>query len=324
MNQTVLQTIDEPLAMAGAGVQVFGPASLSNLGPGFDALGLCVAHVGDYVEASFTGTPGVQLEHIPGPIAWEPPADLRRNTAVAAAEVVRARLMPEAGVLLRLRKGIPLGSGIGGSAASAVAGAWAVNKLFGCPLGKADLVGAVLTGEYEASGGYHGDNVLPALFGGLVLVSSSDPARYRRVELTAPLPVALLMPEVEILTRQAREMLPKQVGLRDAVHNAAELAFLIDAFRCADWETVGRCIMQDRLVEPVRATLVPCYEAVRRAALDAGALGCALTGSGPAMFALARTPADASRVLEAMLEASRASGVGARGLVTEANPRGVH
>lgn len=305
-------------------VRVFGPASLSNLGPGFDALGLCIAHLGDEIEAVYDDRPGVTLEYAPGTVRWTPPADCRRNTAVAAAERVRQRVLPDGGVRLRLKKGIPLGSGVGGSAASAVAGAWAVNKLVGCPLDKADLVEAVLQGEAEASGSLHGDNVLPALFGGLVLVSSSEPTRYRRVALPKALPLAVIMPEVEILTRQAREMLPKQVGLRDAVHNAAELAFLLDAFRAGDWETVGRCTMQDRIVEPVRATLVPCYDAVRRAALDAGAFGCALTGSGPALFAIAPTPADAARIADAMVAASRAAGIEARGLVTEADGRGVH
>lgn len=304
-------------------VCVFGPASLSNLGPGFDALGLCVSNVGDEIEAVRTDRPGVTLVHVPGPIAWTPPADVRRNTAVAAAEVVLGHIAPEGGVELRLKKGIPLGSGIGGSAASAVAGAWAVNALFGLPLEKEELVGAVLVGEEQASGQRHGDNVLPALFGGLILVSSTDPSRYRRIELPAPLAIAVVMPHVEILTRQAREILPRQVNLRDAVHNAAELAFLLDAFHAGDWETVGRCIMQDRLVEPVRARLVPCYDAVRGAALEAGALGCALTGSGPAMFALASDMEAAAEVMQAMVQASRDTGIEANGFVTEANPDGV-
>src|SRR5690606_33842863 len=128
----------------------------------------------------------------------------------------------------------------------------------------------------------------------------SSPERYRRVALTQTLPLAVIVPEVQILTKAAREMLPHQVNLRDAAHNAAELAFMIDAFHAGDWQTVGQCIMTDRLVEPVRATLVPCYEAVRRAALEAGALGCALTGSGPAMFAIAEDTASCPTVMNAM------------------------
>jgi len=227
------------------------------------------------------------------------------------------------GIVLCIRKGIPLGSGIGGSAASAVAGAWAANVLLGRPFGKQALVEAVLEGEAAASGSRHGDNVLPALFGGLVLTSPTDPADYRRVALPRALPIALLLPRIEILTAQARAMLPASVPFRQAIHNAADLAFMVDAFHQGDWVTVGRHMMRDRLVEPVRAALVPCYEAVREAAVEAGACGCALTGSGPAMFAIAETPAEAEQALAAMRAACHAAGIEANGLVTKADAEGV-
>lgn len=314
---------DKTTGSAGAEVHIFGPASLSNLGPGFDALGLCISGVGDVIRARRVELPGIHLEHDPGIISWVLPKDPRKNTAVIAGEGVLRLLEEDEGVAFTLKKGIPLGSGIGGSAASAVAGAWAVNVLFGSPLEKEALIEAVLDAEDLASGGRHGDNALPALLGGLVLVSSSDPSRYRRIALPRALHIALILPDVEVLTRQAREMLPATVSLRDAVHNASELAFLVDAYRCGDWETVGRCMMQDRLVEPIRAGLVPCYHAVRAAALDAGAFGCALTGSGPAMFAVAASAEGATRIRDAMIEASLADGVDARGIVTEANAYGV-
>lgn len=304
-------------------VHVFGPASLSNLGPGFDALGLCISGIGDVVRARLVDRPGIHLVHDPGIISWVLPKDPTKNTAYVAAEGVRKLVNPGKGIAFTLKKGIPLGSGIGGSAASAVAGAWAVNVLLGHPLEKEDLIEAVLDAEDLASGGRHGDNALPALLGGLVLVSSSDPSRYRRIELPEPLHIAIILPDVEVLTKQARQMLPKQVGLRDAVHNASELAFLVDAYRCGDWETVGKCMMQDRLVEPVRAKLVPCYDAVRGAAVEAGALGCALTGSGPAMFAIAASADEAAVVRDAMVAASEGEAIAARGVVTEANDRGV-
>ncbi len=304
-------------------VQIFGPASLSNLGPGFDALGLCISGIGDVIEARLTDEPGIHLEHHPGIVSWVLPADPRRNTAVIAAAGVLRTVESQQGMHFRLKKGIPLGSGIGGSAASAVAGAWAANVLLGQPLAKEEMVEAVLDAEDVASGGRHGDNALPALLGGLVLVSSSNPSRYRRVELPEELHIAIVLPDVEVLTKQAREMLPDRVPLRDAVHNASELAFLVDAYRCGDWETVGRCMMQDRLIEPVRAKLVPCYRAVRRAAMAAGAFGCALTGSGPAMFALAASERDAARVRTAMVEASLSEGIDARGVLASANADGV-
>ncbi len=304
-------------------IDVFGPASLSNLGPGFDALGLCVSGIGDMVRARRTDGPGVQLRHEPGAVPLEALQDSEKNTAVIAARGVLDLLGADGGIELTLTKGIPLGSGIGGSAASAVAGAWAANMLFGRPLEKEALVEAVLEAEDIASGGRHGDNALPALLGGLILVSSSNAARYRRIELPDSLHIALILPNVQVLTRQARAMLPDRVSLQDAVGNASELAFLVDAYRCGDWETVGQCMMRDRLVEPVRASLVPCYHAVRNAALEAGAFGCALTGSGPAMFALAPSAEEAASIRGAMVEASLSERVEARGLVAEVNDAGV-
>lgn len=305
----------------GEWIRVFGPSSLSNLGPGFDAIGLCIDGFGDYVEARLCDQPGVHIESITGDQGLLP-REAHLNTASVAAQWVLDRVETPYGVLLRIEKHVPFGSGIGGSAASSVAGAWAANVLLGEPFTREALVGAVLEGETMASGSRHGDNVLPALLGGLILVAASDPTRFRRIPIGRPLPLAVVVPDVQVLTRQAREMLPEQVPLRHAIHNAAELAFMLDAFRSGDWETVGRCIMADRLVEPVRATLVPCYKTVKQAALDAGALGCALTGSGPAMFAIAEHLDEASRIVEAMMEASRCDGVEVIGRAVHANPAG--
>lgn len=305
----------------GEWIRVFGPSSISNLGPGFDALGLCIDGFGDYVEARLSEAPGVVIDSVTGDKGLVT-TDPELNTASVAAARVLQMARSDRGVVIRIEKHVPFGSGIGGSAASAVAGAWAANVLLGEPFGKEALVDAVLEGESAASGSRHGDNVLPALFGGLVLVSSSDPTRFRRISIGRTLHLAVIVPDVQVLTRAARAILPDLVPLRDAVHNAAELGFMLDAFRSGDWETLGRCIMSDRLVEPVRAQLVPCYEAVRHAAREAGALGCALTGSGPAMFAIAERQSEAHRVLEAMLDASRATGIDAIGRAVFANAEG--
>lgn len=296
-------------------VTVFGPASLSNLGPGFDALGLCLKGVGDRVTAWLTDTPGVVI--VPGDEHDVLPRDPASNTAAVAAAAVLRKARSSQGIALKVEKGIRLGSGIGGSAASAVAGAWAANRLLGVPFEKTHLVEAVLEGETVASGSIHGDNVLPALFGGLVLVSPSQPTYYRRIILPHHLSIALIQPDVEVFTREARALLPKQVPLADAIQNAAALAFLVDAFREGDWQAVGRLIMQDNLVEPVRARLLSSYEPVRQAALDVGAYGCALSGSGPAMFAIAESPTLAQSIVEAMQEAARESGILSTGFVTE-------
>ena len=299
---------------------VFGPASLSNLGPGFDALGLCLTGLGDTVEARATEAPGVTIRAAGGASV---PSDPVQNTAGRAALDVLRRAGSTSGIELAITKGIPLGSGVGGSAASAVAGAWAANELLGRPFSKADLVPSVLEGEHAASRHYHGDNVLPALLGGLVLVSPSDPTDYRQLELVDPPQLAVLLPHVEVLTHAARAVLPATVPHGDASAQAAELAFLLHALTAGDWPTAGRHLMSDRLAEPHRAVLVPVYDAVKRAALDAGSWGCALTGSGPALFAFPGEAASAQTVLDAMLDASRAGGVDAHGWVADVNLDGV-
>ena len=246
----------------------FGPASLSNLGPGFATLGLCITGPGDRVTAPRTETAGVTVS---GP-AFLPTAPAR-NTAGRAAAWVLSSSGAEGGLALTIEKGIPLGSGIGGSSASAVAGAWAANVALGSPFAKADLVEAVLDGESAASGCRHGDNVLPALLGGLVLTSPADPASHRPILLADLPPLVVLRPHVEVLTREARAVLPETVPHGSASAQAAELAFLLTALQAGEWTEAGRRVMRDRLAEPFRAPLVPVYEAVRQAALDAGAAG---------------------------------------------------
>lgn len=303
-------------------VRVFGSASLSNLGPGFDTLGLCIRGLGDVVEARLTDSGRVEIVDVTGDGGALPRAP-SENTASRAARWVLDRAESDRGLELVIKKGIPLGSGVGGSAASAVAGAWATNLLLDRPFSREDLVEAVLTGEAGADGARHGDNVLPALFGGLVLVSSSDPNSYRRVRIPSGLHIALVLPDIEVLTREAREILPEHVTLRDAVHNASQVAFLLEAMRAGDWKEAGRLIMTDRLVEPVRARLVEPYEAIREAALHEGAFGCALSGSGPALFALTDRAEKARAIAEAMDEASEEAGIRARRFAVEVDLRGV-
>lgn len=298
----------------------FAPASLSNLGPGFDALGLAVRGSGDRVEAWRRTTPGVTLEMANEDASI--PTDAGRNTAGQAAASVLDLATAAFGVHLRIHKGIPLGSGMGGSAASAVAGAVAANALLDTPFDKEALVPAVLDGEAVAAGARHGDNVLPALLGGLVLVSPSDPTDYRCLALPDLPPIPLVLPHVTVLTREARAILPDTVSLSDASAQAANLALLLFACQAGDWQAAGRHLMRDRLAEPFRARLVPPFEAVRAAALGAGAAGCALSGSGPAMFALLSNAADSASVLKAMQVACRGEGVETDGWLLDLDPDG--
>ena len=303
-------------------VSVFGPASLSNLGPGFDTLGLCLEGVGDIVEASHSELTGVSIDLDASGVQARIPTDPEKNTAGVAAQEVLKLLGSKTGVHLHIKKGFTPGSGIGSSAACAAAAAWAVNVLHGSPLKKDEILDAVLEGEAVASGARHGDNALPALLGGLILVSSQNPTVYRRIEIPTPFSIALILPRLQVLTKQARAMLPQQVPLRTAVYQASALGFMIDAFKAGDIEEVGKWIMRDQLAEPVRSQLVPCYNAVRTAALDHGALGCALTGSGPAMFAITDTNDRAHAIVKAMLDASASQDIDAAGYVSSPNESG--
>lgn len=304
-------------------VRVFGPASLSNLGPGFDTLGLCLQGVGDVVEAVKVDKPGIHICFVENDFGGGITTDPVKNTAGVAAQLIVDQVGYSGGVSLTITKGFKPGSGIGSSAASAVAAAFATSELLQANLEKQDLVDAVLGGEAIASGARHGDNVLPALFGGLILVSSSDPTVYRNVLIPTDLWIVTILPDVEVLTKQARAMLPAQVQLQTAVNQASSLAFMIDAFHAGDWRTVGRWMMEDKIAEPVRSTLVPCYTQIKAAALDAGAYGCALTGSGPAMFAITSSQADAKRIAQAMFDAGHAVGVSSTTYISQVNQEGV-
>lgn len=304
-------------------VRVFGPASLSNLGPGFDTLGLCLEGVGDVVVARKTDMTGVEISFTDNVYGRGITLEPEKNTAGVSAMRVARQIQYQGGLSLEITKGFKPGSGIGSSAASAVAAAFAVNQLLKGNLSKNDLVEAVLEGEAIASGARHGDNVLPSLFGGLVLVSSEDPTQYRMIALPEDLWIIVALPEVQVLTRQARAMLPESVSLKDAVNQASALAFMTDAFRAGDWPAVGVWMMRDKLAEPVRSTLVPCYDQIKKAALEAGAFGCALTGSGPAMFAISDNQRNARTILQAMSEASIASGIESSLYLSRVNREGV-
>ena len=303
-------------------VRAFGPASLSNLGPGFDTLGMCLDGIGDTVEVRKTASSGIEISFRNSPFGQDISVDPDKNTAGTAARYVAAQMGYTEGLHLNIVKGFKPGSGIGSSAASAVAAAWAVNQLLGGALSKGELIEAVLQGESIASGARHGDNVLPALLGGLVLVSSQDPTRYRRISVPGNLWIVVILPEVQVLTKEARNMLPKTVNLRTAVNQASSLAFMVCAFQAGDWKEVGRWMMRDGIAEPVRATLVPCYNQIKLAAIEAGAYGCALTGSGPAMFAISDDERHASIIRQAMLEASHKAGVGATAYLSQVNQVG--
>lgn len=294
----------------------FGPASVANLGVGFDALGTALEGPGDIVTARLSRRDGVRLLSVRGD-RGRLPRDPERNTAsVAAGEVLalaRSGGHAARGLDLELVKGLPLSSGLGSSAASAVAGAWAAALALGIS-DKYALLRAVLVAENAADGSWHGDNAFAALLGGIVLVPQSNPYRkLRAIRLPVPegLRLVIVHPDLELETAEARRALPRLVSLSDHVRQSAALAELVTALHRGDLVAAGRCVSSDRIVEPARAPLVPGHSAVTRAMKRAGALGVALAGSGPSLLALSADGPRPARIAKAAVEAWRAEGVAA-------------
>ena len=263
-------------------VKCYAPGSTSNVGPGFDCLGIAVAGMGDRVSAACAGDPGVRVLSVSDARV---PSDPARNTAaLAAAEVLRRAGRPDVGLELRVEKGLPLAGGLGGSAASAVAGAFAANALLGSPLD----AGALLLSAIEAEAvvaGRHPDNAAPSLLGGAVVVLGVAPLRYARLSVHPSLRLVFAIPAYGVETARARAVLPGSVPRADAVAQASALAGLVLGLERGDG-TLLREAMVDRVAEPARIPLYPGYARAREAALAAGAHGVAVSGAGPTLLAI--------------------------------------
>jgi homoserine kinase len=292
--------------MRAESVTVFAPASVANLGPGFDVLGVAVDGLGDWVTARLTEEPGVVIENIQGDEGRLPRDATLNSVGIAAREALRLTGHTDVGVVINLRKGLPLGSGLGSSGASAAAAVWAVNTLFGQPLTRQEILHAGLVAEAGVSG-WHADNVGPSLFGGFILIRAYDPLDV--IELPTPygLIFVLVTPDFELPTRQSRAALPETITLKQHVANSGNLAALIAAFFGGSPTLIGRA-MQDNIIEPARAPLIPGYNEVKSAALEAGALACSISGAGPTIYALTDDPNEASYIGRAMQQAFQTHG----------------
>ena len=270
-------------------------------------MGMAVAAWGDLVTAEVDGADGMSISYAEKSV-WKDETDPESNTASRAARAVLETIDVRCGLSITIEKRMKAGSGLGSSAASAVAAAVAVNHLFGSPLTRQQLIESALAGEAVASGSAHGDNVIPCLMGGLVLTDAFGSLRHERIPLGTDLALALVVPDMEVLTQDARRLLPDAVPLSDAYGTASRLAMLALAFGRGDWKQAGELMMSDLIVEPARAELLPFFADVREAALTSGAFGCAISGSGPTMLALSDDVESAQVIAGRMGEAVRSAG----------------
>jgi homoserine kinase len=294
------------------------PGGIGNIGPGLDILGCAVTGPGDAVVASPADRPGVRIDDPGDPDLPTDPA--RHASGIAALEVLRRANAMDVGVALRVEKGLPLAGGQGGSAASALAGAAATNALLGSPLSATEVLYSALVAE-ERLAGRHIDNLAPALFGGLLLIRAIEPLDFIRLPVPPELRVVLVHPHMRLRTADARAVLPTSVTRATALAQAVAVATMVAAFFSGDLERL-RGAIDDRIAEPARAPLLPGFVAAKRAALDAGALGCSISGGGPSAFAFARGDESANTVMHAMIGAYAASGLTASGRVAQIDDRG--
>lgn len=286
-------------------VRVFAPASVGNVGPGFDVVGMAITGPGDTVEAEWAETPGVTIRAIHGD-GGRLPLAADDNTAGIAAAAVLKKSGEKRGVALTIHKGIP-GTGLGSSAASAVAGACAVNALLGDRFGKPELLPCAIKGERHVSGGVFLDNLAASLFGGVVTCHTAMEAAWPLGTIPG-VHVVVATPEVEVLTRSSRGTLKDTVLLSGFVHNMAAACAMVAAVARQDAEVFGRAI-DDRVVEPQRAGLIKGFSAVKAAALEAGALGCSISGAGASVFAVTDDGALTEAIGAAMAAAFEGNGV---------------
>jgi homoserine kinase len=283
-------------------IRVFAPATVANVACGFDVFGFAIEGPGDVVIATRSDDPAVRIVDVRGDDG-RLPREAHKNTAGVAAARVLAECGATGGVDLVVEKRMPLSSGLGSSAASAVAAAVAVNELLGAELDERTLLACALEGERAACGVAHADNAAPSLLGGFLLVRGmGDEARVHRLPVPAELACALIHPHLAVDTGAARAALGHTIDLSRAVTQWGNVAALVAGLHTNDYDLLATAI-RDVVAEPVRSAAVPGFLDVQRAALDSGALGCSLSGSGPSMFALCRGRDVAGRVADAMLSA---------------------
>lgn len=279
-------------------IRVFAPATVANVSCGFDVLGFAVNNPGDEIILKKTGNSTLKIKEITGD-GGTLPFEIENNTAGIAIQKFCESIGYQGGIDIYLHKKMPLGSGLGSSAASAVAGVFAANELLNKPLPVSELVKFAMEGERLACGSAHADNVAPSLLGSFVLIRSYDPLDIVKIPTPVNLYATIIHPQIEIKTKDARDLLRKQIYLRDAVVQWGNIAGLIAGLMQSDYDLIGRS-MQDVIIEPIRSILIPGFKQAKTAALDAGALGFGISGSGPSLFALSQDAAIAEKVGEQM------------------------
>ncbi len=286
-------------------IKIFSPATVANVACGYDVLGFCLDAVGDEMLIKKVDKKGIRITKIEG---FDLPFKTELNVAGVSALAMYEALQPDCGFEIEIYKNIKPGSGIGSSAASAVGSVFGMNVLLGKPFNKTELTQFAMKGEALASKCEHADNLAPALFGGFTLVKSLSPLEIIKIPSPVNLYATIIHPQIEVKTADSRAILPKEVKLQEAIVQLANFGSLIHSLHTNNYQLMKRSL-HDAIIEPHRSKLIPFYKEVKQAALNAGALGTNISGSGPSVFSLCKGIETATLVSDAIKKVYLSTGI---------------
>jgi len=300
-------------------LKIFAPATVANVSCGFDSLGFAVDAIGDEMTFTKTKEKGVKITNITG-------AKLTYNVDENAASAVVKKILNEAnadfGIELTIHKGFSPGSGLGSSAASAAGAAFGANQLLGNIYSELELTKFAMFGEQVACGTPIADNVSAAVYGGFVLVRSYNPLEIIKLPVPSELRVVAIHPQIEVKTKDSRDVLPKEIALKDAVTQWANVGGLISGLYTDNYKLISNSLV-DIIVEPARKSLIPFFDDVKNSATKAGALGAGISGSGPTIFALCKGDEVAKNVYKSIEESYKNTGIKFEMFISKVNPEGI-
>lgn len=279
-------------------IKIFCPATIANLSCGFDVLGLCLEAIGDQMIIRKSSQKGIRITKI---IGADLPLETEKNVAGVAALALMAAVTTDWGFEIEIYKNIKAGSGIGSSAASAAGAVFGINELLSRPFSRKELVQFAMKGEALASGSEHADNVAPALLGGFTLVRGYAPLDIVKIKSPSELYATVIHPQIELKTSEMRAVLQPLITLKSAIVQWGNVGGLISGLHTSDYDLIGRSL-HDEIVEPLRGKFIPKFDLIKKAALDHGALGSGISGSGPSVFALSKGVETAQKLALAMRE----------------------
>ena len=300
-------------------IKLFCPATIANLSCGFDVLGTCLETVGDEMIVRKSIQKGVRITKIVGA---DLPLETEKNVAGVAALALLEAVETEFGFDIEIYKNIKAGSGIGSSSASAAGAVFGINELLGRPFSRKELVYFAMQGEVLASGSAHADNVAPALCGGFTLVRGYDPLDIIRIDSPSELYATVIHPQIELKTSEMRAVLQPMVSLKSAITQWGNVGGLIAGLYTSDYDLIGRSL-HDGIVEPLRGPFIPHFDLVKKSAIENGALGSGISGSGPSIFALSKGNEMAQKVADGMCKIFDSTDISYEIHVSRINAEGV-